>query len=49
MDALPAWAPLDWALLAVLATSVLVGLWRGLVYELLSLAGWLVVWFVAQR
>jgi membrane protein required for colicin V production len=49
MDALPTWAPLDWALLAVLAISVLVGLWRGLVYEVLSLAGWLVAWFVAQR
>lgn len=49
MESLPAWAPLDWAMLAVLAISVLVGLWRGLVYELLSLAGWLVAWFVAQR
>lgn len=49
MNALPALAPLDWAMLAVLVISVLVGLWRGLVYELLSLAGWLVAWFVAQR
>jgi membrane protein required for colicin V production len=49
MSSLPAWAPLDWAMLLVLAISVLVGLWRGLVFELLSLAGWLVAWFVAQR
>jgi len=49
MDSLTAWAPLDWAMLAVLAISVLVGLWRGLVFELLSLAGWLVAWFGAQR
>jgi membrane protein required for colicin V production len=42
------WAALDWGLLALLAASVLVGLWRGLVYELLSLAGWLVAWLVAQ-
>ncbi len=38
----------DWALLAVLAVSVMVGLVRGLVYECLSLAGWLVAWFGAQ-
>lgn len=49
MVSVPALALLDWAMLAVLAISVLVGLWRGLVYELLSLAGWLVAWFVAQR
>jgi membrane protein required for colicin V production len=38
----------DWALLAVLAISVVVGLVRGLVFEVLSLAGWVVAWFVAQ-
>jgi membrane protein required for colicin V production len=46
--ALPALAPLDWLLLAVLAVSVLVGLWRGFVFECLSLAGWVVAWFAAQ-
>jgi membrane protein required for colicin V production len=40
------WA--DWALLAVLAASVLIGLFRGLVFECLSLAGWVVAWFAAQ-
>jgi membrane protein required for colicin V production len=38
----------DWAMLAVLALSVVVGLARGLVFECLSLAGWVVAWFAAQ-
>jgi membrane protein required for colicin V production len=38
----------DWALLAVLAVSVVVGLWRGLGFEVLSLVGWVVAFFVAQ-
>lgn len=38
----------DWTLLAVLVLSVLVGLWRGLVFELMSLAGWVVAWIGAQ-
>jgi membrane protein required for colicin V production len=45
---LPILGWLDWTLLAVLALSVLVGLWRGFVFELMSLAGWLVAWFGAQ-
>lgn len=39
---------IDWSLLAVLVLSVGVGLWRGLVFELMSLAGWLVAWIGAQ-
>jgi membrane protein required for colicin V production len=39
---------LDWGLLLVLAASVLIGLFRGFVFEILSLAGWLVAWFAAQ-
>lgn len=46
--ALPALGWLDWSMLAVLALSVLVGVWRGFVFELMSLAGWLVAWFGAQ-
>jgi membrane protein required for colicin V production len=38
----------DWALLAVLVASVVVGLWRGLVFEVLSLAGWVVAFIAAQ-
>lgn len=38
----------DWVLLCVLCVSMLVGLWRGLVYEVLSLAGWVVAFFLAQ-
>ncbi len=39
---------LDWTLLAVLAVSMVVGFVRGLVFESLSLAGWVVAWFAAQ-
>ncbi len=45
---LPALGWIDWTLLAVLALSVLIGLWRGFVFEVMSLAGWLVAWFCAQ-
>lgn len=38
----------DWALLAILAVSIAVGLWRGLVFELMSLVGWIVAYVVAQ-
>lgn len=40
---------LDWALLAVLLLSALVGLWRGLVYEVLSVAVWVAAFVLAQR
>ncbi|MES2424103.1 MAG: CvpA family protein [Pseudomonadota bacterium] len=38
----------DWVLLAVLAASMLLGAWRGLVYELLSLLSWVAAFFLAQ-
>ncbi|MBI5258020.1 MAG: CvpA family protein [Burkholderiales bacterium] len=38
----------DMVLLGVLALSVAVGLWRGLVFELMSLVGWLVAYVLAQ-
>lgn len=38
----------DWALLTVLLLSVAVGLWRGLVFEVLSLLGWVAAFIVAQ-
>ena len=39
---------LDWIVLGVLALSMLVGAWRGLVYEVFSLLGW-IVGFMAAR
>jgi membrane protein required for colicin V production len=38
----------DWVLLAALLASLLVGFWRGLVYEVLSLAGWVAAFVAAQ-
>ena len=37
----------DWTFLAVAVLSVGVGLWRGLVFELMMLAGWVVAYFGA--
>ena len=45
MDLTLSWV--DLALAAVLLLSVLVGLWRGLVFEVMSLAGWVVAYFAA--
>lgn len=42
-------SPIDLVFAAVLVLSVLVGLWRGLVFEVLSVAGWILAYFVAQR
>ncbi len=39
---------LDGLLLAALLLSVVIGLWRGLVYEVLSLAAWVAAFLVAQ-
>lgn len=41
-------AALDWIFLAVLLLSMLIGAWRGLVFELLSVLGWVLSFFVAQ-
>ena len=38
----------DIALLAVFGLSVLVGLWRGFVFEIVSLLGWLVAFVLAN-
>lgn len=43
--------PLGWvdiALLAVFGLSVLIGLWRGFVFEIVSLLGWLVAFVIAN-
>ena len=38
----------DFAVIAILAVSLLFGLWRGLVYEVLSLAGWPVAFVLSK-
>lgn len=39
---------LDWIFAGLLLASMLIGAWRGLVFEVLSLLGWVVSFFVAQ-
>lgn len=39
---------LDWVFVAVLALSLVVGAWRGLVFEVLSLVSWVVAFVLAQ-
>ena len=41
-------AAIDWILVAVLAASMLLGAWRGLVYEVLSVIGWIAAFLLAQ-
>ena len=41
-------ATLDWIFVAVLAASFLVGAWRGLVYEVLSVMSWIAAFVLAQ-
>lgn len=41
-------APVDIFLLVVLLVSVAIGLWRGLVFEVLSVVGWIAAFFLAQ-
>lgn len=41
-------AALDWIFLTVLGASLLIGAWRGLVFELMSLIGWVVALIAAQ-
>ncbi len=38
----------DWILLAVLGLSLLLGMWRGIVHEVLSLVGWMAAFYVSQ-
>lgn len=41
-------AALDWVLLAALLASAVLGAWRGLVFEVLSLLGWVGAFLAAQ-
>ena len=45
---MPALGWIDWALLAALLLSVAVGLFRGLVFEVLSLVGWVAAYIAAH-
>jgi membrane protein required for colicin V production len=38
----------DYAVIAIVLLSALLGWWRGLVYEVLSLMGWIAAWAVAR-
>ena len=38
----------DWAFLGVLVVSLIIGAWRGLVYEILSVLGWALSFYIAQ-
>jgi membrane protein required for colicin V production len=38
----------DYAILAIIGLSIGLGWWRGFVYELLSLLGWVIAYFVAR-
>ena len=41
-------SPVDWVFAGVLVVSMLLGAWRGLVYEVLSVLGWAVSFYAAQ-
>lgn len=38
---------IDVLMLAAMLVSISIGMWRGVVFEVLSLLGWVVAWFVA--
>ena len=40
--------PLDWVFAGILAASLLLGAWRGLVYEVLSVMSWIAAFVLAQ-
>ena len=41
-------AALDWVLVVILVASVLIGAWRGLVFEVLSLISWVLAFILAR-
>jgi membrane protein required for colicin V production len=45
---MPTLSAVDWILLAVLGLSFLLGVWRGIVQEVLSLVGWVAASYVSQ-
>jgi len=45
---LPALGWIDWTFAGVLALSMVIGFWRGLTFEVLSLLGWVAAYIAAQ-
>jgi membrane protein required for colicin V production len=41
-------AALDWVFIAIMVASFLLGVWRGLVYEVLSVVSWIAAFILAQ-
>ncbi len=41
-------APLDWVMLVALAASLVLGAWRGLVYEVILALGWIAAFVLSQ-
>ncbi|AMO25487.1 CvpA family protein [Ramlibacter tataouinensis] len=41
-------SPLDWVFLGIMAASLVLGAWRGLVYEVLSVFSWIAAFILAQ-
>ena len=39
---------IDWIFLGLILISLLLGLWRGLIYEVFALIGWFAAFFIAQ-
>ena len=39
---------IDWIFLCLILISLLLGLWRGLIYEVFALVGWFAAFFIAQ-
>ncbi len=46
---MPALNWIDWLCLAVIGVSLLLGLWRGLIYEVFALMGWIAAFIIAQH
>ena len=47
MELLQSVAPLDWLFLGIVMMSLLIGAWRGLVYEVLAVMGWVAAFIAA--
>ncbi len=48
MEYLPQIAALDWLGIAIVLVSFVIGAWRGLVYEVMAVLGWIAAFIAAQ-